>query len=218
MFCFFFTFAESFMEINIQTYRNLFSKKLPGSNAHFKMMPQGRVFENTNNNSIQSAVNIVTYLKNEKLFFLLTKRKESLTHHSGQISLPGGRKEKYDSSLWATAQRETFEEIGINTFENTYLGKLTPLYIDVSNFIVHPFVSFCSSEPKLKANDAEVKKIFEVSFDVFFNSENIFSSSKFVNKKKINYPFYSLENEQVWGATAMILYEFYWIFKKLYTF
>ena len=206
------------MEMIIDKFKELLNEELPGNKAHFKMMPKGRVFKKINSNTKESAVNIVTYQKAKKLFFILTKRKETLAYHSGQISLPGGRKDKNDNNLWETAQRETFEEIGLNSYENEYLGKLTPLFIDVSNYMVHPFVSYCPVLPKLFANDNEVEKIFEVNFDEFFNKKNIFTTSKKNNDIKINYPFYSLENEQVWGATAMILYEFYWVFKKLYTF
>ena len=44
---------------------------------------------------------------------LLTQRAASLKHHASQISFPGGRMERGDADIVATALRETHEEVGI---------------------------------------------------------------------------------------------------------
>ena len=48
------------------------------------------------------------------LNLVLTKRNAGLSSHAGQISFPGGRNETQES-LWQTACRETFEEIGVGS-------------------------------------------------------------------------------------------------------
>ena len=69
---------------------------------------------------------------------LLTKRKHTLSKHAGQISFPGGKQEQ-NETLTQTALRETHEEIGLFADDIELLGPLSPLYINVSNFCVHPF-------------------------------------------------------------------------------
>lgn len=206
------------MNTSIKNIQELLSQKLPGFNAHIEMMPEGRQYIPSNSNPKYSAVNILTYYKESNLFFILTQRSHNLEHHSGQISLPGGSKDEEDKDLWETAKRETFEEIGIKLNDQNYVGKLSPLYIDVSNFLVQPFISFLYSEPEFESNMSEVEKVFKVNFIEFFNKKNIYHSSKIIKGKKIIYPFFKLEDQQVWGATAMILQEFFFIYKKLYNF
>lgn len=206
------------MNTSLKNIQELLSQKLPGFDAHIVMMPEGREYISTISNPKYSAVNILIYFKEEKLYFILTQRSKNLEYHSGQISLPGGRKDNKDENLWETAKRETFEEIGVKLNDQNFVGKLSPLYIDVSNFLVQPFISFLYSEPEFKSNISEVEKIFKVNFIEFFNKKNIDHSSKIIKGKKIIYPFFKLENQQVWGATAMILQEFFLVYKKLYSF
>ena len=44
---------------------------------------------------------------------LFTKRSSSLSTHSGEVSFPGGKWEEQDESLFDTAMRESYEEIGL---------------------------------------------------------------------------------------------------------
>lgn len=206
------------MNTSLKNIQELLSQKLPGYDAHIKMMPEGREYISTISNPKYSAVNILMYFKAENLYFILTQRSKNLEYHSGQISLPGGRKDNKDKNLWETAKRETFEEIGVELNDQNFVGELSPLYIDVSNFLVQPFVSLLYSEPDFKTNISEVEKIYKVSFVDFFKKKNIAYSSKIIKGKKIIYPFFKLENQQVWGATAMILQEFFLVYKKLYNF
>ena len=62
-----------------------------------------------------AAVNILLYLKEDRWWFpLMVRTTNERDRHSGQISLPGGKKEKSDPNFAATAKRETSEEIGID--------------------------------------------------------------------------------------------------------
>ena len=55
---------------------------------------------------------INNYIENNSLI-LMTKRKNNLRKHAGQIAFPGGRKEREDKDLKDTVQRETEEEVNI---------------------------------------------------------------------------------------------------------
>ena len=65
-------------------------------------------------NLTEAAVLIPIVERNNGLKVILTKRSNNLKQHPGQVSFPGGKSEKTDKSLVATALRETKEEIGIN--------------------------------------------------------------------------------------------------------
>tara|TARA_Y100001937_G_scaffold48826_1_gene68031 strand:+ start:63354 stop:64205 length:852 start_codon:yes stop_codon:yes gene_type:complete len=126
--------------------------------------------------------------------------------HSGQIALPGGKREP-DESLTETAIRETEEEIGLDGREIQVLGKLTPLYIPVSGFAVHPFVGWFSGKPDFKRDPLEVDEI------LFYDLQRL-SSPEFrtvydfrYNGQEFQSPGFRLSERIIWGATAMILME-----------
>ena len=69
----------------------------------------------------------------------LTLRGSTLRHHTGQVSLPGGRVDEGETFETA-ALRETFEEVGVDPGAVDVLGRLTPLHIPVSGHLLHPVV------------------------------------------------------------------------------
>ncbi|MDX1521684.1 MAG: CoA pyrophosphatase, partial [Anaerolineae bacterium] len=62
-----------------------------------------------------------------ELHLILTRRNTYPGVHSGQISLPGGRREG-NESLQATALREAEEEIGVNPQSVQVIGQLSSLF------------------------------------------------------------------------------------------
>lgn len=63
----------------------------------------------------QAAVLLAVVQHEAQWQILLTRRADSLRHHTGQIALAGGRRDAQDPNLTATALRETAEETGIAT-------------------------------------------------------------------------------------------------------
>ena len=129
--------------------------------------------------------------------------------HSGQIALPGGKPEQ-NETLEETAFRELKEETGIKTHLPRLIGKLSPLYIPPSNFLVHPFVAALSEVPKFHPQEREVQRIFTMPLSELHPSkvlrEKIKTSEGFV----VDAPFFPLDNSnKIWGATAMILSELF---------
>ncbi len=191
------------------------NEKLPGSDAQKIMMPLGRKLQLPKPDAIPSAVNIIIFFEKNDLNFILIKRTNNLLHHSGQIALPGGQFDYQDKTLLNTAKRETYEEIGIMLDDENFIGKLTPLYINISNFFVQPFVSFIENKLNIKINKNEVETLYKVAVTKFFNENNIKKGIINTTKTKIIAPYFELENEKVWGATAMILSEFKAVLKKI---
>ena len=129
--------------------------------------------------------------------------------HSGQISFPGGSWEDSDGSLEAVALREAHEEIGIPPAQIQVLGRLTELYIPVSNFMVHPFVGIIHGTPTFSPQPGEVAHILTPPVHQFFSPEyqKTTDLSLAENLTIRNVPYFEVDGRVVWGATAMILSE-----------
>ena len=194
---------------------------MPGIKAHAQLAPENRVLISDHRiiekTSRKGAVNIVLFIRNDQLLFPLIKRTIGTGVHSGQISLPGGRFDQNDKDFQETALRETKEEIGLELHEKQVLGKLTELYIPPSNFLITPFVSLFDNIPAYCTQTSEVENIIECSLFELMNQEIAYTteiSSKYRMGTKI--PYFSIRDEKVWGATAMVLNEFRILMKGLH--
>ena len=102
----------------------------------------------------EAAVSVIlTSARNQDLVLLLIKRVEhEADPWSGQIALPGGRRDPEDSGLLATAVRETGEETGVDLSGNQPLGELDDVYPRtpvLPAIFVRPFVFYLPSRPRL---------------------------------------------------------------------
>lgn len=135
--------------------------------------------------------------------------------HSGQISFPGGKPETSDGSLYETALREAFEEVGILPCNVNYLGQLSPLYIPPSRFLVTPFVGYSATQPLWIADPLEVDEIITLRINDLISEDCLNQLTICVpGTGSIQVPCFTLQNVQIWGATAMILSEFLEIFQE----
>src|SRR5262245_48445884 len=154
---------------------------------------------------------LLMYPHDETLHFTLTVRGSGLRNHTGQVSLPGGRVDEGESFEDA-ALREAQEEIGVDPRSVELLGRLTPLHIPVSGYILHPVVGFTSMRPAFQRAEWEVARIIEAPVTVLGRDASIKRErrSRVVNGQTIDVdvPFYDIAGEKVWGATAMVLAEF----------
>ena len=182
---------------------------LPGKDSHKKMKISYRNEKKISfniNRAKPAAVLLLLFPDNKKICFYLTKRTEKLKYHKGQISLPGGSNEKGESLL-ETALRETEEEIGVNKNEISILGQITPLFIPVTGFMMTPFIGFTSKEPIIKLDLMEVEELFSVNILDLINNDKLITHRQ-LNGRDVTIPYFNLNNQQVWGATSMVLSEF----------
>ena len=155
-------------------------------------------------NLIEAAVLIPIVERNDGLKVILTKRSNNLKQHPGQISFPGGKSEKTDKSLVATALRETKEEIGIKDKNVEILGQLSK-HVTITGFKITPFIGRIKMGFSTEIQASEVSEIFEVPLSYLSNPRNFrVESVKWKGKKRFFYsipygPYY------IWGATARIL-------------
>lgn len=193
---------------------------LEGENAHRIYSPPYRpIYSNEEileKNPKFAAVNILLYLKNNEWYFPLMVR--SLNHndkHSGQISLPGGKKEKDDISFAETAKRETTEEIGIEKHYIRIIREISPIYIPPSNFYVHPFISYTKRNPEFHLQKSEVSELIEFPVASLLNLNDTPEMMNLPESKNTEVPVISFNGYIIWGATSMILSEFSRLLKNL---
>ena len=202
----------------IDTYYNHFSrilkeelkKPLPGIEVQRKMLPVNRLkdkFEIPGHKK-DGAVLILLYLKDNEIYTCFIKRSEDGSVHSGQISFPGGKKEKHDKDLIYTALRESQEEIGIHLSGINVLGTLSNLYIPVSNYSVYPVIGQIDTHPDFKINTYEVQELIEVPLKKLTGPSICTIGKVQVNNSAYDVPVYDLGRHKIWGATAMIISEF----------
>jgi 8-oxo-dGTP pyrophosphatase MutT (NUDIX family) len=152
------------------------------------------------------AVLIVLFEEAQRLHCLLIKRCDDLRYHPGQISFPGGCREKNEDPL-ACALRETREEIGIKPEALDIAGGLEPAYILASDFNIHAFVAWHPGTPVCRPDPREVATIIPVPLDMLcipgartFEAKNILGTVRTV-------PGFSFLEHHIWGATAILLHE-----------
>lgn len=196
----------------IDRLRGRLQQPLPGLSAQERMA--ARVLPmplQIPTNARASAVLVLLFPHAGELNILLMKRMEDKGAHSGQVSFPGGRQERFDADLRATALREAQEEVGILSAEVDILGALTPLYIPVSNFNVYPFVGYAKERPLYNLSRQEVAYVLEVPLSSLLHESrktvtDVISPAVPGVIREVK--AYKLEDGTIiWGATAMMLSE-----------
>lgn len=179
--------------------------------AQLKMAPMPRPVirtAETPGQPRQGGVMILLYNIEEQTHLVLTRRRDDLRSHSGQISFPGGRREEGES-LQTTAFREAYEEIGVHPDELEFIGRLSHLYIPPSDYEVHPFVTwYKNGRPTFIPQETEVAEILEVPLSHLLNPATRQQETWQIRGFELDVPFYLVEGHKVWGATAMMLSEF----------
>jgi 8-oxo-dGTP pyrophosphatase MutT (NUDIX family) len=184
---------------------------LPGRTAQFHMAPQPRpgaeMDETSHPNARKSSVLLLFYPYAATVYFPLILRPTYPGVHSGQVSLPGGGFEAGDGDLIRTALREAHEEIGVDPAQVSILGQLSTLYIRPSNNLVLPVVGWSAERPTFIPDPREVALLVEASLLEFLNPANRRTEVWELQNRTANVPLFGIQDQIIWGATAMILGE-----------
>ena len=185
---------------------------LPGKEAQLSMSPNPQDLRRFDTklplNHRKSAVLILFYPNEDKAFFPLIKRPVYPGVHSGQIALPGGKMEDEDQDVIDTALREAWEEVGVLPQQVKLIGKMSDLFIPTSNFLVSPILGYSEEMPDFVPEEKEVARIIETAVSTLY--EPTIRKKKileFSNNFRLDTPYFEVDKEMVWGATAMILSE-----------
>jgi 8-oxo-dGTP pyrophosphatase MutT (NUDIX family) len=184
-------------------------RPLPGLAAQQRMAPtpsSGPYFDPPPQRARRAAVMILLYPHDRGWRLPLIVRPNGLAHHGGQIGLPGGFIEPGETD-WEAALRELAEELGVPAKGIEPLGKLSPLYVFVSNNYVIPWVATIEHAPAFLLNAVEVAELLELPLPTLSDPAQtgfFWRDREGVNQRV---PYFALGSHRIWGATAMILAE-----------
>jgi 8-oxo-dGTP pyrophosphatase MutT (NUDIX family) len=152
----------------------------------------------------RAGVLVPLFVRDAKLWVLLTRRTESVEHHRGQISFPGGGEEESDEDLYAAALRETEEELAIASNDVIPLGPLSPI-VTVTNFYVEPYVAAVPQPYIWRPAEAEIAEVIEAPLATLRDPAIL--EQKPMPGREGTILFYHFGKHVIWGATATILSE-----------
>lgn len=136
---------------------------------------------------------------------VLTRRAQHLRSHQGEIAFPGGGEEPGDADLWATALRESREEVGLASEAVEHLGELDHLQTITSRSFIVPYVGALAEVPDLRPDPAEVARVLLVPLAELLD-DGVFREERW-GVPPLDRPvwFFEIEGETIWGATAAML-------------
>jgi len=157
----------------------------------------------------RAAVLLPLYREGGETYVLFTRRTETVEHHKGQISLPGGGADAGDAGPLETALRETEEELGIPRERIRILGALDDVYTVVSGFVITPFVGVIPHPIPLRVNPQEIAEVLAVPLAVFRDPAALRVEERDGGPAgRVPVYFYHHGPHEIWGATARIVKSF----------
>ncbi|MGC8121192.1 NUDIX hydrolase [Marinobacter sp. VGCF2001] len=138
---------------------------------------------------------------------VFTLRSANLKTHRGQVSYPGGKRDPEDSSLVATALRETHEEIGLPPDQ---VQVISPLGQVMSRYgiLVTPYVGVVPDDHPVVPNPHEIESVFRVPLSFFLEDRRERTDALHFLNHTFYVPCYRWERYQIWGLSAVVLVDF----------
>lgn len=153
----------------------------------------------------RASVLLPLYRDAGETYAIFTRRTDTVEHHKGQISLPGGAEDEGDAGPLDTALRETEEELGIPRAQVRILGTLDDVYTVVSGFVITPFVGLVPHPVPLRINPQEIAEILSVPLSTFRDPANLRVEEREREGERILVYFYYHGQHEIWGATGRIM-------------
>jgi len=158
-----------------------------------------------------AAVALLLKTTDKDLRILFVKRAENPADPwSGQMALPGGKRDARDKNLKETVVRETLEETNINLLDRCrFLGVLTALRsIPRPEMKILPFVILLEHEPSIKLNEKELEGF------VWISLRELVQNRGTVKLDFGESPAYVVGGSVIWGLTYRILENFFRAFHR----
>lgn len=138
---------------------------------------------------------------------IFTLRSANLKTHRGQVSYPGGKRDPEDSSLAATALRETHEEIGLPPDQVDVIAPLSQV-MSRYGILVTPYVGVVPGDHPVVPNPYEIESVFRVPLSFFLEDRRERTDALSFLNHTFYVPCYRWERYQIWGLSAVVLVDF----------
>jgi 8-oxo-dGTP pyrophosphatase MutT (NUDIX family) len=151
----------------------------------------------------EAAVLVALYAAHGRPHAVLTRRREDLRRHAGEVSFPGGRRDATDPDLLATALREAHEEIGLDPGSVRIVGALQPTTTIATGYAIYPFVGLIEPGLVWTLSAREVAGVLELALDDLLAG---YGRRRLLRRGvPIRTDTYVVGDDLIWGATARIL-------------
>jgi 8-oxo-dGTP pyrophosphatase MutT (NUDIX family) len=128
------------------------------------------------------------------------------------MALPGGRRDRADGDLEATARRETLEETGVDLSVANPLGRLedvAPSSPRLPKLTIAPYVFGVAGDAEARVASREIEQVFWVSLDALLAHESRSVVDIPLPGGSRSFPSLLVSGEHVWGLTYRILERFF---------
>jgi 8-oxo-dGTP pyrophosphatase MutT (NUDIX family) len=150
-----------------------------------------------------AGVLVPLYCDAGRVHAVLTRRRDDLRRHPGEISFPGGRRDDSDPDLLATALREAEEEIGLDPSAVQVLGALAPTPTIATGYAIYPFVGLIAPGLAWTLSAREVAEVLELALE---DLREGYGRRRLLRRGvPIRTDTYVVGDDLIWGATARIL-------------
>ena len=151
--------------------------------------------------NVRAAVALLLVEREGEVFTVLTKRTDTVRHHKGEVSFPGGMFEPGDADLEYTALRESHEEIGIDPGCVEIIGSLDDSWT-YTGFVITPYVGIIHEPHEFVTNPREVAYLIFLPYSHLKNDQ--FSPVK----RGPGWTSFHFNGDRIWGATCRVLMHF----------
>jgi 8-oxo-dGTP pyrophosphatase MutT (NUDIX family) len=155
----------------------------------------------------EAAVLVPVYFRSGEASVLMTRRRNDLRLHPGQISFPGGKIDPADADARAAALREAEEEIGLAPADVEVVGRLGEALAVLSGFRLTPWVGVVPYPYPYVAQPDEVAGLVELSVSDLLAPGTHRTGTREAFGMVHEVHTFELGGEVVWGASARILHE-----------